>query len=121
MTGPRLRRLIDHLHASTRRGGFTALATQGVIVPAINALAIPLLSTSTNEIGRLTSLIVTLMRPMGGNQDGRACVVCGDPIGRDDPFLRYRGDYYHAGSCIESDPPALRAHAQLTARSAPGG
>jgi hypothetical protein len=36
-----------------------------------------------------------------------ACVACGAPVTESDPFIRYRGDYYHAHGCAETNPPAL--------------
>lgn len=38
----------------------------------------------------------------------RTCVACGSPVTDGDPFIRYRGEYYHAHGCAETDPPALR-------------
>jgi hypothetical protein len=33
------------------------------------------------------------------------CVGCGLPVGERDAFLRYRGEYYHAGPCRHSAHP----------------
>jgi hypothetical protein len=44
------------------------------------------------------------------------CVACGDLVRPSDAFLRYRGEYYHAGMCIELDPPALRTRGELAGR-----
>ena len=41
-----------------------------------------------------------------------ACVACGDPVRERDAFLRYRGEYYHAGPCLEDNPPALQQQRQ---------
>jgi hypothetical protein len=48
-----------------------------------------------------------LSRPGGPRRLGD-CVGCGRAVTSEDPYLRYRGDYYHADNCVESDPPALR-------------
>jgi hypothetical protein len=77
--------------------------------PVIDVLAFPLNLIPTSEIQWLTRRIAALMSSRIGEGDPGICVACGEPVGRGDPFLRYRGEYYHAGSCLESDPPALRA------------
>lgn len=37
-----------------------------------------------------------------------SCAACGAPVHDGDAFLRYRGEYFHGGPCVEHDPPALR-------------
>jgi hypothetical protein len=56
----------------------------------------------------------------GGHRRFGVCVACGQPVFEHDAFLRYRGDYYHAGPCIEADPPALRRAAVLRAQRSAG-
>jgi hypothetical protein len=45
------------------------------------------------------------------------CVDCGAPVLKGDAFIRYRGHYYHAQRCAESNPPALRRRSILAARA----
>jgi hypothetical protein len=54
-----------------------------------------------------------------GARELGSCVACGDAVRPGDAFLRYRGDYYHAGLCIERDPPALSRRAELAGRGRP--
>jgi hypothetical protein len=44
------------------------------------------------------------------------CVACRQPVYASDAFLRYRGEYYHGGLCVEVDPPAARWRAELAGR-----
>jgi hypothetical protein len=60
------------------------------------------------DIRQIVSPITALIRGMSGAEHLGVCAVCGETVARDHPFLRYRGDYFHGGWCIESDPPALR-------------
>jgi hypothetical protein len=56
------------------------------------------------------------------NRHPRTCVACGRPVTDGDPFIRYRGEYYHAHGCAETDPPALRerrARERAAVESAP--
>ena len=50
----------------------------------------------------------------------RTCVACGHRILDNDAFLRYRGEYYHAGPCLENDPPALRRRSTAVHRAVAG-
>lgn len=55
----------------------------------------------------VVSLLGTVWPTWGDRALGR-CVVCHEPVYEHEPFLRHRGLYYHAGPCLERDPPALR-------------
>jgi hypothetical protein len=50
----------------------------------------------------------------------RDCAHCGRPVTEGDPFIRYRGDYYHAHGCVESHPPALTRRRARGRRAMPG-
>lgn len=41
------------------------------------------------------------------------CAECGAPVSDSDPFIRYRGEYYHAHDCAERNPPATRRRGLL--------
>jgi anti-sigma B factor antagonist len=96
-------------------------APEAVFDSVIRVLGLSRTVIWTNQIRGLTRAIAALVNSLDGGDDRGVCVSCGKPITRQDPFLRYGGRYYHGGSCIESDPPALRARAQpgpnLTARN----
>lgn len=51
--------------------------------------------------------MLSLLLPAAHNDRLGACAECGAPVAESDPFLRYRGDYYHAHGCAETNPPAL--------------
>ena len=69
--------------------------------------------------GALISLIrapiAVLLRP--GRNRRRVCVVCDQPVLERDAFLRYRGEYFHAATCLEQEPPALRRRQLELARA----
>jgi anti-anti-sigma factor len=88
-----------------------------LLEPALSVLAIPLTLISISQITWLTRLVAAAVNSQEGEDDLGVCVVCGKPVDREDPFLRSRGEYYHAGSCLESNPPAARA--QLTTHTRP--
>jgi hypothetical protein len=56
------------------------------------------------RLGRET--LVALFNVAGSPRLGD-CAHCGALVTESDPFIRYRGDYYHAHGCVESHPPAL--------------
>jgi hypothetical protein len=60
--------------------------------------------------------LAVLVTPAADRRRG-VCVVCGGPLIGGDPFLRNRGEYYHAHNCLESNPPASPWHT-LAARKA---
>jgi hypothetical protein len=94
------------------------LSPRALIDSPIRTLALSLTLIPTTQIRWLTSLIDARVSSVGDGDDLGVCATCGKPVARDDPFLRYRGRYYHGGSCVESDPPALRARAQPNAHLA---
>jgi hypothetical protein len=64
------------------------------------ALAVAGLTWLQDPLKRLLAL--TDEKPLG------PCPACGAPVFESDPFLRYRGEYYHGDLCTDLDPPALR-------------
>jgi anti-anti-sigma factor len=113
---PTDRGLLERLRSAARIPSPAALAPPTSINAVVDVLAIPLTLIPGSQIARLTRLIAASVSAKVGVGDLRMCVVCAEPVGRHEPFLRYRGEYYHAGSCLEADPPALRARAQLATR-----
>lgn len=53
-----------------------------------------------------TSLAAGLGWP--NSTPGRVCAACGEVVRDQDPFLRYRGEHYHAGPCLEHHLAGLR-------------
>lgn len=68
-------------------------------------LVMPLSLTATSQLIQARRYVTALVRRVTATDDLGICVVCGEPVGRNDPFLRYRGDYYHGAKCLESHPP----------------
>jgi anti-sigma B factor antagonist len=112
---PTDRGLLDRLRVAVRTPGTVSVALPASMTPVMDVLAIPLTLIPTSQIARLARLIAASVSSQVGEGDLGACVACGEPVSRDEPFLRYGGEYYHAGACLEADPPALRADAQLVA------
>jgi hypothetical protein len=46
---------------------------------------------------------------VAGNGQIGVCAVCGAAVVDGEPYLRYRGEYYHAHGCLESGLPALES------------
>jgi hypothetical protein len=63
---------------------------------------------------------VSVPWPRWGERRLGKCVACQEPVYENQAFLRYRGDYYHAGLCVERDPPASRTRALLADRRLAG-
>jgi hypothetical protein len=66
---------------------------------------------------RLGRKMLSVLLPAAENHRLGACAACGVPVTQSDPFIRYRGEYYHAHGCAETNPPALsrrEARAGLT-------
>jgi hypothetical protein len=103
------RGLLGRFPRSAPIPSLTDLAPKTLIDSAIHTLALSRALISTSQIRWVTSLIDALVSSLDNGDELGACVCCGKPVAREDPFLRYGGRYYHAGSCVESDPPALRA------------
>jgi hypothetical protein len=80
---------------------------------AASALTGPLVTLAVAS-ARLASAPVRMVLDLAADRTLGPCASCGSPVSADDPFLRYRGDYYHADRCVEWDPPALR-HANVPA------
>jgi hypothetical protein len=106
---PTDRGLLDLLRTAARISGPAARAPRALLEPALSVLAIPLTVISISQITWLARLVAAAVNSQAGEADLGVCVACGKPVYREDPFLRYRGEYYRAGSCLESNPPALRA------------
>jgi hypothetical protein len=67
----------------------------------------------------LATPLAALLAVAAGDGALGNCAVCGEPVWDGDGFLRYRGEYFHGGDCVEYDPPALRdARARTAARHA---
>jgi hypothetical protein len=56
--------------------------------------------------------IVVALFNVGDSRRLGDCAHCGTLVTESDPFIRYRGDYYHADGCVESHPPALTRRAR---------
>jgi hypothetical protein len=56
---------------------------------------------------RLGRKLLSVLLHVAEQQHIGACAECGAPVTESDPFIRYRGDYYHADGCAERNPPAL--------------
>jgi anti-anti-sigma factor len=111
---PTDRGVLDRLRTAARIPGPEAVVPRALLEPALSVLAMPLTLVPISQISWLTRLVAAVVNSQIGEDDLGVCAACGEPVDRNDPFLRYRGQYYHAGSCLESNPPALRARAQLT-------
>lgn len=83
------------------------------LVAAISpALALPKsLALLAADSGR------SLLSPRSSPRTLGTCVACARPVHADQPFLRYRGAYYHGSVCVERHPPAARRRAHLTGGS----
>lgn len=101
------------LHALTTRGVSPAgNRTFGLGPPAgpvnLAAGALIALPAQTTIRGlRLGRKLLSVLLLAADNQQLGACADCGAPVTDRDPFIRYRGDYYHAHGCAETNPPAL--------------
>jgi hypothetical protein len=73
----------------------------------LKTLVTPSVVIAVSSTKLVSTLLGALSRPAGARRLGY-CVGCGGAVTAADPFLRYRGDYYHAHNCLESNPPALR-------------
>jgi anti-anti-sigma factor len=116
---PTNRGLLDLLRTAARIPGPAARAPRVLLEPALSVLAVPLSLISVSQIAWLTRLVAAAVNSQAGEDHLGVCVACGEPVDREDPFLRYSGEYYHAGSCLESNPPALQARTQLTVPPSP--
>jgi hypothetical protein len=73
----------------------------------LKALVMPSLAIAVGSTKLASTVLQSLSRPARARCLGY-CVGCGGAVTATDPFLRYRGDYYHAHNCLESNPPGLR-------------
>jgi hypothetical protein len=73
---------------------------------AASALIALHVDTATGSL-RLGQRFFSALLPSIANNHLGTCVHCGAPVTDGDPFIRYRGEYYHAHACAESNPPAL--------------
>jgi hypothetical protein len=101
------RGLVDLSHAPLRLASCATPVLRDLDLPTIRNLVIPLSLTSTSQLAQARRCVTALVRRVTGSDGLGVCVVCGEPVGRNDPFLRYRGEYYHGATCVESRPPAL--------------
>jgi hypothetical protein len=85
----------------------------------IRLLPTSLSTVPINVLKWLAIPLAALITIAAGDRALGNCAACGDPVIDGDGFLRYRGEYYHAGDCVDYDPPALRnARARTAARHA---
>jgi hypothetical protein len=63
------------------------------------------------------NVLSVLMSTLTDNHRLGDCAECGAPVSDSDPFIRYRGEYYHANGCAELNPPATRRQGILAART----
>ncbi len=73
----------------------------------LKALITPPLAVVMSTTTLASTVLQALSRPTGPRRLNH-CAGCGGAVTATDPFLRYRGDYYHAHNCLESNPPAAR-------------
>lgn len=66
---------------------------------------------------RLAQRGLSALSPAAADAYLGPCVDCGAPVSKGDAFIRYRGEYYHAHGCAESNPPALRRGRMPAART----
>ncbi len=76
----------------------------------------PALALSRSLAVRAATAGRRLLSPTPSDRELGRCADCRQPVRADDPFLRYRGAYYHGGGCVECDPPAARRRADLAGR-----
>jgi hypothetical protein len=62
--------------------------------------------TAIQSLQLVRSALSGLPPSAGGRRRVRVCAHCGAPVSSADPFIRYRGEYYHAHLCAEAHPPA---------------
>jgi hypothetical protein len=55
------------------------------------------------------SHVRAILSSFAGNGQLGVCAVCGAAVVDGEPYLRYRGEYYHAHGCLESGLPALES------------
>jgi hypothetical protein len=112
---------MNPLHTLTTRG--VSLAVDRTLDPDrptgslyLTAGAVIALPTQTAVRGiRLARKILVALGPAAEKHRLGPCAACGAPVTESDPFIRYHGEYYHAHSCAESNPPALKRR-QVRAR-----
>jgi hypothetical protein len=58
---------------------------------------------------RALGAIVDQARAAAGDPSAGVCPVCGRPVRRADPYVRFGGIAFHAQPCAEAEPPAEMA------------
>ena len=117
---------MNPLHALVTRGLSRAgNRTFGLNSPArrLNLTADALIALPADTAIRGLSITwKALLTVLPAKDDRRlgACADCGAPVTESDPFIRYRGDYYHAEGCAETHPPALTANRLRSRLPGPG-
>lgn len=102
---------MNPLHPLTTRVSLTGNRTVGLDRPPLNLAAGAVIALPAEaairglRLGR--KILFALLRADDSHYLG-ACAECGNRVTQSDPFIRYRGDYYHAYGCAETNPPALR-------------
>jgi hypothetical protein len=113
------------LHVLATRGASLAAARpSGLVRPArrlnhtaTGLIALPGRATIRGLVlGRKT---LSVLVPAAGNNGLGPCAACGEPVTESDPFIRYRGEYYHAHGCAETNPPALTRRQHRVSLRAP--
>jgi hypothetical protein len=100
------------LHALTARGARLAMdrtfgldGAAGPLHLAAGVLVALPAAAAIHGLGLGRQILAALLT--GAENHLGACAQCGAPVTKSDPFLRYRGEYYHAHDCAEFNPPAL--------------
>jgi hypothetical protein len=75
----------------------------------LRTLSVPSVLMAHGGIKLLRLPLAAVVQHPGSRQVGN-CMECGAPVSEGDPFLRYRGDYYHAHGCLERNPPGLNRY-----------
>jgi hypothetical protein len=110
------RGLVDLSRASLRLASGATPVLRDLGIPTMRNFVMPLSLTAPSQLTQARNCVTALVRRVTGSDGLGVCVVCGEPVGRNDPFLRYRGEYYHGAKCVESHPPG----AERVLRSATG-
>lgn len=108
---PHVRRVVLAAGRPSRGGQWTD-PWRGAVGTLIGRSAVPAIHGLRRARTGLSSFL-----PVGSGGHSPACAQCGAPVRDGDPFIRYRGEYYHAHRCVEDHPPADRRRRILAAKT----
>jgi hypothetical protein len=106
--------LLDKLTRGVGRAGESQPppAWSNVAVRGLVGLSPGTVILSARLAGNVLSMLMSILAHSHRLGD---CAECGAPVSDSDPFIRYRGEYYHAHDCVERNPPATRRRDILAA------